>query len=40
MDRSDRLDAGDYRLKVQRAVTNAAVTFRLDDHSLTVETAQ
>jgi hypothetical protein len=40
MDRSERLREGNYRIKVQRAVTNAAVTFRLDDYSLTVETAQ
>ena len=39
MDRSERLDAGNYRIVVQRAVTNAAVTFRLDDYSLTVEQA-
>lgn len=40
MDRSERLDVGQYRVSVQRAVTNAAVTFWLDDYSLTVETAQ
>jgi len=40
MDRSDRLDAGDYRVMVQQAVSDAAVTFWLDDYSLTVERAQ
>jgi hypothetical protein len=40
MDRSERLGAGNYRIKAQRAVTNAAVVFSLDDYSFTVETAQ
>ncbi len=40
MDRSDRLGAGQYRVTVQRSVSNAAVTFWLDDYSFTVETAQ
>src|SRR5215208_7654541 len=39
MDRSERLDAGDYRVMVERAVSDAAVTFWLDDYSLTVEQA-
>lgn len=37
MERSLRLPAGTYRIRVQRAVTNAATTFRLDDWHFAVE---
>jgi hypothetical protein len=39
MDRSNRLGAGSYTIRAQRAVTSASTTFRLDDWSLTVEQA-
>jgi hypothetical protein len=37
MERSLRLGAGTYVIKVQRAVTNAAIQFTLDDWHLAVE---
>ncbi len=40
MDRSNRLGAGSYTIRAQRAVTSSATTFRLDDWSLTVEQSQ
>jgi hypothetical protein len=38
MERDLRLQPGTYRIRVQRAVTNAATTFRLDDWHFAVET--
>jgi hypothetical protein len=38
MERDLRLRSGTYRIRVQRAVTNAATTFRLDDWHFAVET--
>jgi len=38
MERSKRLGPGTYRIRVQRAVTNAATIFRLDDWHFSVET--
>jgi hypothetical protein len=38
MDRSIRLPGGTYRIRVQRAVSNNTVTFRLDDWHLAVQT--
>jgi hypothetical protein len=40
MDRSNRLGAGSYTIRAQRAVTSSATAFRLDDWSLTVEQSQ
>jgi hypothetical protein len=39
MERSIRLGAGTYVIRVQRAVTNNAISFRLDDWHLAVETS-
>jgi hypothetical protein len=39
MERSHRLGAGTYIIRVQRAVTNPAISFRLDDWHLAVETS-
>jgi len=38
MERSKRLQGGTYKLKVQYAVSNAAVLFTLDDWHFTIET--
>ena len=38
MERSKRLQPGTYRIRVQRAVTNASTSFRLDDWHFSVET--
>ena len=38
IERSLRLQGGQYRIRVQRAVTNAATIFRLDDWHFAVET--
>jgi hypothetical protein len=40
MDRSLVVRQGNYTVKAQWAVTSSAVTFRLDDWSLTVEKAR
>jgi hypothetical protein len=40
MERSLRLQSGTYRIRVQRAVSNAATFFRLDDWHLAVEQNQ
>jgi hypothetical protein len=39
MERSIRLGAGTYVIRVQRAVTNNAISFRLDDWHLAVESS-